>query len=376
MERLSMNKILIIQENLCGGGAEKVLTDILNNFDYDRYSVTLLLKYPIGVFMDRIPPQVRVLSFNQQKRTLFERIACRFFYPLEDRYLSWRLQRILADEQFDTIISFMEGMSARLHSLILDRAPRHLTWVHTDVLNNHWYYAMFKNGADHEFYKKVDEIIFVSQGAKENFSERYNTERKKHVLYNLIDRKRIIELASQDPIPTNRVTICTVGRLVEVKQQKLMIKLMSVLKNRGLNLELWLVGVGSIEQELKELAKKLAVDDQVIFWGFQSNPYRFIKSADIFLLTSLVEGFPLVICEALSLGKPIVSTNVVGPKELLEGGFGILCDTEEELAKAVEQLYYDAEARLHYAKMSAQKGLQFDPKSTMNQIYDLISKPS
>lgn len=376
MKRLSKSEVLIIQENLNGGGAEKVLTDILNNFDYNRYSVTLLLKYPTGPFMDRIPAAVRVLSFNQQKRSLFERIACRFFYNIEDRYLSWRLGRILRNETFDTVISFMEGMSARLHSLIPDKAPHNITWIHTDVLNHFWYYAMFKNGADVDFYKNVDEIVFVSEGAKENFAKRYTTDARKHVIYNLIDRNRIIELASQEPIPTSRFTICTVGRLEEVKQQKLMIKLLSVLKERAVDVDLWLVGVGRVEQELREQAKRLAVDDRVRFWGFQSNPYRFIKSADVFMLTSLTEGFAIVICEALSLGKPIVSTNVVGPKELLSAGVGILCDTEEELANAVEKLYNDTDARLHYAQMSEQKGLEFDPQSTMEQIYKLLSKTS
>ncbi len=94
----------------------------------------------------------------------------------------------------------------------------------------------------------------------------------------------------------------------------------------------------------------------------------------MFLLTSDSEGYSLVVGEAMSLGKPIVSTKVVGPMELLANDAGILCNEEEaELAEAIISLYKDTSLRDRYSRSAINRSKMFDAENTMKQIYSLLS---
>jgi glycosyltransferase involved in cell wall biosynthesis len=112
----------------------------------------------------------------------------------------------------------------------------------------------------------------------------------------------------------------------------------------------------------------------VKFLGFQTNPYSYLKASDMFLLTSDTEGYPLVVCEAMCLGKPIVSTNITGPDELLANGVGVLTSFEvSDIADRVQQLAADADLRAHYGEASRAEALcRFDVEAVMQQIYQIL----
>ena len=100
-----------------------------------------------------------------------------------------------------------------------------------------------------------------------------------------------------------------------VKNQALLLKAYARLKT---DLHLVLLGKGNQEENLKKLAKKLNIENKVHFLGWQSNPYKYIKNAKLFVLSSNVEGFGNVLVESLILNTPVVSTNCPsGPNEIL-----------------------------------------------------------
>ena len=111
----------------------------------------------------------------------------------------------------------------------------------------------------------------------------------------------------------------------------------------------------------------------VKFLGYQANPYPYIKVSDIFVLTSDTEGYPTVVCEALCLGKPVISTNITGSDELLANGIGILTGFEPDaIAEQIGRLIQSRELCSHYAHLAAQRGQQFQPQDVMAQIYSLL----
>ena len=127
-----------------------------------------------------------------------------------------------------------------------------------------------------------------------------------------------------------------------------------------------------------KLCNDLGIKKNVSFLGFQSNPYPYIKAADMFLSTSMTEGYPLVICEALCLDKPIVATNVTGPREILgDSEYGLLAEeSDEAIFSAVQRMIDDEDLRKHYATKASERKQLFDIQSTVDNIYRLISSDS
>lgn len=359
--------------SLIGGGAEKVLVDILEKFDYVTYDVTLLLVRREGVHLSRLPRQVKLLSLDSFTGYRPKYIVNKFTVIMWNKYV---VNSVLGPSRFDTIISFMEGEALYFHSLITRKARRNISWVHIDLKSNHWSSRFFKS-LKHEAkaYGKMDSIIFVSQKAREQFFDLFDLKANGKVIYNLIDGKTIIEKSQEYDIRrSSTFTICNVGRLSEQKRQDRLIEAVSILKKHySIEVELWILGMGHLEESLRKQAKYLGVESQVKFWGFKANPYPYIAKADAFVLSSDTEGYPLVLCEAVCLCKPVVSTNVTGTKEVLGDNCGILCGTEStELAKAISLLVSDKTALAQQIKRSEERSQIFNIGKTMSQIYDEI----
>ena len=219
----------------------------------------------------------------------------------------------------------------------------------------------------------MDNIIFVSQGAKEAFSKLFDISEKLKVIYNIIDYQTINQKAATSIPEKTKFTICNVGRLTEQKRQDRLLKIAKILKDKGFEFEIWILGEGKLELQLKNQAKALEVSDVVKFLGYQANPYPYIKVSDIFVLTSDTEGYPTVVCEALCLGKPVISTNITGSDELLANGIGILTGFEPDaIAEQIGRLIQSRELCSHYARLAAQRGQRFQPQDVMAQIYSLL----
>lgn len=109
--------------------------------------------------------------------------------------------------------------------------------------------------------------------------------------------------------------------------------------------------------------------------GLSKNPYPYLKAADLFVLTSDTEGFPTVICEALVLGKPVISTDVPGTEELLGNSkYGIICSKNaESVADSILKLYKNKELLSRYSVRALERSSLFDIKSVMDKFYNLIS---
>lgn len=373
---MTKKKILIIHSSLGGGGAEKVLIDILRHFDYSVYDVTLFLLYKQGIYLDQVPADVHVKKEQlsiKPRRYWTRLLLATGIYGLLMKYCA---RKAFKGDHFDTIISFMEGGAALCHQYLFDKAMRHVTWVHTDLHKYHYTKYLFPwPGQERKFYTRVDEVIFVSNKAKENFILLFGLH-KGRIIYNLIDKKRICELAKAlSPQRNAKVTIVNVGRLVPQKRQERIIEVAAILKGRGIHLDFWILGAGALENELKQMAMDKGVADRVHFYGFIANPYPYIKVADVFLLTSDVEGFPLVVCEAMCLGRAIVSTHITGPTEILDNGkYGILTElSAEDIADKVMNLANDPIKIAKYGCLATERANSlFDIDGVMRQIYNAI----
>ena len=374
-------RILFIMPDLPSGGAEKVLIDILRNFDYTAYDVTLLLEYRQGVYLKDIPSQVRFKTMFGASNIWLERwhrllgiLHCGHLYHAIVHKLI--LLFTLRGMKFDTIISFMEGEAVRLHSYIMKKASHHVSWVHIDLKTKHWSQVFFKN-AQHEkgIYEQMDKIVFVSDEARTKFLELFDIEKDKCcVQYNLIDAKTIRELAHSKKVEKEKLTVCMVGRLNPQKRYDRALRAVKRLKDDGLDFVLWILGEGGLEDELRVMISELGIEDFVQLKGFVKPSYAYMKAADVYWNTSDAEGYPLVVCEALCLGLPVVATDICGTHEILGGGsYGMLTQEDDDsIYQGMKRMIESKSLREEYAARALKGAGAFDVKTVMSDIYRLL----
>lgn len=368
-----MKKILFILTNLAGGGAEKVLIDIFRHTDFECFKVDLLLVVNEGIYLSSLPSQIRVMSLYE-KRGIRYKLDFLFTRYLRIDIFQCSLVKKKIGEDYDVIVSFMEGIPLKFHKYLMDRAKKNVSWVHLDLLKHHYTKRYFRKNEELWLYQAMNQVFFVSNEARQSFSSLFGSFGSFITIYNPIDREMIEIRAREKNVEKKNFTICSVGRLTYQKRYDRLLILANRLKKSGLKIDFWLLGIGPLEENLKHQVRQLGIEDCINFLGFQSNPYPYIKAADMFLSTSMTEGYPLVICEALCLDKPIVATNVTGPREILgDSEYGLLTnESDEAIFSAVQRMIDDEDLRMHYVKKASERKQLFDIQSTVDKIYKLI----
>lgn len=367
-----MKKYLFIDGPLGGGGAERVLIDILRNFDYSQYSVDLCLLCPGGSLEKEIPEQVKVIHL-WPSYTLSFRLANHLSKDLGINCLLKKKLRDKLEDKYDVVISFLEGMPLKLHALS-GLHGRHYSWVHCDLFKFPYEADQFRKGEELKMYEQMDAVICVANNTEKSFHKRFpGLQTTTRVIYNPIDFEKICQMADEENIINKLFTVVVVGRLTSPKKIDRVVRLAARLKEEKiLDVQFQIIGEGELRHELEEQIQALAVADMVSLLGFKQNPFPYIKAADMLLSSSMVEGFGLVICEAMVLGVPVISTDTDGPRDILQNEYGLLCQHDDEsIYQAFMQMYTNADLRKSFADKAKKRVENFRIENTMRKIYNL-----
>lgn len=356
--------------DLQGGGAERVTIDYLAHMDKKKFEPILIVLRKQGSLLSELPSDIRVVFVSEvEKRGAFD---------------IFKVFRILFKEAKDVhiIVGTLELTTTYLAALVgkLLGKPS-VGWVHT-ILK----YFPPANKKAHKllssvFYPMLNSVICVSRGIEEDVIERYpNLKGKTSILYNPIPLEKVVNKGNQHIDILDAPIIIGVGRLVPEKNFGLLIKAHEILVRKGIDNNLIILGEGEDREKLVSLIKECNLTDSVKLLGFKKNPYKYIKNADVFALSSNFEGFAIVIAEALALGTPVVSTDCPsGPREILKGGqFGKLVPPEnaEVLAKALEEMLLNPEEANEYACKGLNRSLDFAPNKIIPNFEKLLNQLS
>ncbi len=239
-------------------------------------------------------------------------------------------------------------------------------------------------------YKKSDMVISNSFGTAGDLVNNFEVpSQKMQVIHNPIDLEKI---ANIEPIEgffsTSKFNMVTLGRLDIGKNYTMLIKALHKLQNP--QLKLYILGSGDMQDELEDLINKLDMNSQVKLLGFDPNPYKYLKSADLFVFGSNHEGFPNVLLEAMSCGLPILTTNCQsGPSEIMElkqpkdndimlTKYGILTPIKHVDAMAKGMDYFiKNKSFVDDCITNGQKRIKdFEKNSILKEYIDLISTTS
>ena len=312
-------KLLFFGYNMEMGGAERALLNVINVL-IKYYEIDLILIEAKGELLKELPASVNVI---QIKNNLLSYVLFRYIPFFRKR----KINKLTA-KRYDVACAFMEGRAA---TWLIDMKQDcyKIAWIHNDVLE-------FDIGiSEREIkntYSKLDMIYVVSIHSKNSFIKKYNIDEEKvKVIYNLIDEEDILKKADLVKIKKDKFTFINVSKMRKQKRHDRLLKCAYNLKKQGYKFNLWLVGAGPLEDEVKDLIKKLELEDVVTLWGLKENPYPYIKAADYFVMSSDHEGYPLSLLESLLLKTPVVSTDVSGAKEILHNDkYGFICDIDED----------------------------------------------
>lgn len=367
--------ILLIHESMACGGAERVLYTLLGNIDRTRFNITLLLIYDNGAYRNEIPNDIEVISLFDNMRSLNTRILNH--YRVFRNYIrKSRALLKLKGRKFDITVSFMEGPAAKLHSQLIDLSPRNISWVHNNPATGRWYGKTFLPDEEREFYNKVDKIAFVSDESRDIFKTFFDVKARLQTLYNPIDIETIRTNAGDEGKAADQpFTIVNVGRLVNQKAQHRLIRVAKILKDRGMKFRIDIIGSGPLEAELEALSKELGTEDCVRLLGFKRIPYKYIKQSDVFCLTSLAEGYGLVVAESICVGTPVVSTPLKCVNEMLMHGGGIFTSEKpEDIADKLQRLMEHPAELAALKDETAVSAQQFRLDNVVDKIMTFITE--
>ena len=368
--RYKSMKILFISNNLVGGGAEKVLLNLLEELDDPLYEITLLLIKNKGVYINDIPKYIQV-------KYMFDVSKNEVTFPKEkDKLIEYYNSNI--GNEFDVEIAFLEGAPTKLLACSTNKRSMKIAWVHIDMNNAHWTYKYYQSIAEEKnCYALMDKVVFVSENAKKGFEKLFDfTPSQSIVIKNPIPIKKIRRLADEYQVYNTDFTFIVVGSLVIRKGQSRLLYAAGRLIEEGYHFKLQFVGEGEQLFSYTELAYLLNIHQYVSFVGFAKNPYPYISNANVLISSSITEGYPLVVCEAIALSVPIIATKCTGNLDVLQNGkYGMIVDNSEEgIYRGMKQVLdsHDAYAELKVRSANGSVELQFEER--IYQIKKIISE--
>lgn len=338
MER--RRKVLFLIESLGGGGAEKVLSTLVEHIDKERFDVTVCPITDVGAYSALVRKFVKVKPILQdypKKSGFFTRMMWLLKHRLVHRWLPGSLvYRLWIPKGNDVEVAFVEGLTTKLLSKAPSRS-RKIAWVHIDLCGRHWTASLYGSiDEESKTYHAYDQVVGVSKTVSESVNRIFGEDVPTLTIYNPIDSAVIKEKAAMtdQSIPPKKdgfIRICSAGRLVPQKGFDRLLRIVKRLTDEGHKVELWLLGNGELRPEFEKYVADNGLSDVVTLWGFRGNPYAYMARCDLFVCSSVAEGYSTAVTEALILGLPVITTRCSGMDELLGSGgeYGVITDNSE-----------------------------------------------
>jgi glycosyltransferase involved in cell wall biosynthesis len=353
---------------LNGGGAQRVALNLAQGFADRSCNVDIIVIDRKGGSIGKVAESANVVDL-EAKRTLTS-------IP--------KLASHLRSNKYDALISFMNyvNICSVVASLLSQSSHKIIVTEHTTVSRSLLDMGKMEGWGRSKLiqclYPLADHVIAVSQGAAEDL-QRVGYLQNVHAIPNPISVNTSSQTNERGEVPHPWLSegdpvIMGAGRLIELKGFSTLIRSLRHVRDRGAKARLIIIGEGEERQNLEGLVHDLDLKRCVAFPGFVSDPFTFMRLADVFVLSSRWEGFGNVLVEAMACGTPVVSTDCPnGPREILEGGkWGELVpvENETEMAQAIMNTLNAQTASAHQLKKRAQ---DFAPETIAERYLDLIS---
>lgn len=322
-------KLLFVNDEMTLGGVSRILNTLLSKLDQDKYEIDLLVLNPHGELMDQIPQGINIILsspffkyvdqdikglikkkdiFGVYKKTVFFLIMKTGL--IKNRIIKER-KKILC-KHYDVEFAAKEGFCTIFTAF--GNTPNKLNWIQTDYKENN--YAKRHINLLRNALSRINMNIACSKQVADAFKEVFSIDNV-IVIHNMISEEPIRQQSLVEVnFPKNdKVNIISVARFHPQKGLDRLINAIKFVKDNGVDILLTLIGDGFLIDDIKTQVNNLGLEKDVIFLGYQLNPYPYIRSADLFVLSSLYEGYPTIVIESLICTTPVLAMDVAGVKD-------------------------------------------------------------
>lgn len=365
-----MKKVLISSFDMEIGGVERSLISMLDNFDYENYDVDLMLYSHSGDLMKLLPKRPNLLAEDKKYKTFrlsigetikrgnfaigIGRLLARYNAKktahknnlndsgcIQMQYM-WKYALPFLPKlkkQYDVAISYLWP-----HYFVADKvnAKTKIAWIHTD-------YSKIDTDIeiDLDMWNKFDYIAAVSTDCRNAFLSKYPSLKEKVIIIENITSPNFVRNMAEESIGDFEIEeevfkVVSVGRYCDAKGFDNAIKALRILHDKGYtNIKWYIVGYGSDEELYKALIKENKLEDSFILLGKKTNPYPYMKNADLYAQPSRYEGKAVTVSEAQILGKAVMLTNYTTAHSQVKDGLdGYITDLSiDGIAEGIEKLY-------------------------------------
>lgn len=356
-------KLLFVIDSLICGGAEKSLVSLLPLLNQEKYEIHLWMLHRGMVFESLLSKNVLVEA--EPSYNIWEY----FFFRLSHIVYSllFRINKLLGikehtaetlwkcvgkaykapKETFDVAIAYQQGIPTYLVAEKV-QAKMKIAWINADIFK-----AGYHPTFNASFYDQMDVLVSVSKQLERILLEHYpQYSTKLQCVYDIINPKLIKSMAAEpfaeQTMFSQNTTLVTVGRLAAAKNYLLAVETSKLLKEKDIPFKWYFVGEGEERPAIEKLIHKYHLQDEVILLGECVNPYPYMANCDVYVQTSVFEGYGLTIAEAKILGCPVVSTDFdVIYDQIVHGENGLIAKmTAESVADQIIRLLTDKELRM------------------------------
>jgi glycosyltransferase involved in cell wall biosynthesis len=322
-------RVLFAIGEMSGGGSQRQLLEILRRLDRERFQPQLYVIAQEGELLAEVPTDVPLHVFA--RRCTLGLLV----YPGQaHRARVADLAAVLAEQQIDVFYDRTYHMTLIAAGATRRRPTPRISVVVTDPRldfeTNRERFRFAKRLLLKRAYQTADQVVAVSEGVRKAAVDYYGlTPAKTLTLHNFFDIERIDALAAQ-PLPATETRregewfeIVASGRLHPQKGFNNLLEAIAELVHRRMrkHVQLRILGTGPLESSLIDCATKLKITEHVTLAGYVANPLPYYKQADLFCLSSLYEGMPNALVEAMLCQVPVLATDCPsGPGEILAGG--------------------------------------------------------
>ena len=354
--RPSKHIALFVKNFEGSGGAERVLLNLGCGFVAQGHRVDLVMARYSGHFLDQIPPEINVVDLKVRSARDSLKVAYRLgrdawfwlkmVFAKNPHYVLGALPGLadyLSKGRPDALISSMDypNAVAVVASKLANGKHRVILTVHStlseEVNRSKKRRVKAQIDVDRRFYPQADAVVTVSQGVADDLAKTLNLPIAKiTTIYNPVVTEQLLQ-QSTEPLShpwfssDGPPVLLTVGGIKPAKDHATLLKAFALVREKR-PARLLILGEGKLREDLIHQAEALEISDDLEMPGFLDNPFPYMAQASLFVLSSVFEGLPTVLIEALACGCPVVSTDCPsGPREILDNGrFGALVPMEDE----------------------------------------------
>ena len=366
-----MIRVLFLIHDLGQGGAEKVLVNLVNNMNPQKFDITVMALFGGGI-------NEQFLSEDVHYKVVFPRMFSgnsKLMKLLSPR----QLHKIFIKDEYDIEVSYLEGPSARVISGCTNSNTKIVSWIHVEQHTMNNLARSFRNEDEaKKCYNRFDQTICVSDYVRNDFCKILDLKKPCITLYNTVESEMILSASYETVDDMNDdadIHLVAVGTLKPSKGYERLLRIAKRLNDEKYSIHLYILGTGPLQQKLEKYITENGLEKTVTLLGYQTNPYKYVAKCDLLVCASYAEGFSTAATEALIVGTPVCTVDVSGMKEMLgeNNEYGVVTpNDEEELYKGIKKLLDDKECLESYKNKALERGKMFNTYNTVKAVEDML----